>query len=219
VETRELDKYKTRSDLKMEELLNIANSFVGVIAPVQPSDRVAETLNERNLRYYISEGLVDRPLGKEGVSALYGYRHLLQILALKRLQVEYLPVKRIKEILPQATNEELESIALGGRPSCATQGRDRALSYLDSLLPDASRAATENIPRRHPEPQSFAAHLRAPQAKFEPGTPDKATSWERFILDDGIEMHIRSDRKSTLRGVGLKRIIERLFKLLRHQED
>lgn len=82
----ELERHRSRTDIKLDELLEIANHLIGLVVPEQPSDRVAETLNERSLRYYISEGLVDRPLGKEGVSALYGYRHLVQILAIKRLQ-------------------------------------------------------------------------------------------------------------------------------------
>ena len=97
MELRELDIYRYRDDLKLDELVDIANSFVELVAPEQPSDRVAERLNERTLRYYITKGLVDRPIGKEGTAALYSYRHLLLILALKRLQAAYFPIKRIKE--------------------------------------------------------------------------------------------------------------------------
>lgn len=62
------------------------------------------------MRYYIAEGLIDRPLGKEGPAALYGYRHLLQILAVKLLQGSFLTIRRIREILADKSNKDLEML-------------------------------------------------------------------------------------------------------------
>ena len=42
--------------------------------------------NARALRYYTSLGLIDRPALMRGRTALYGRRHLLQVVAIKRLQ-------------------------------------------------------------------------------------------------------------------------------------
>src|SRR5512137_2383529 len=109
----ELKKHEERRDLRSDELLAIANHLITIVAPVQPSERVAETVNERALRYYISEGLIDKPSDREGNAALYSYRHLLQILAIKRLQASYLPVRRIREIVPESSNPQLEEIICG----------------------------------------------------------------------------------------------------------
>jgi len=97
----ELDKYEGREDIRLDELLDAANSLMEAVAPVQPSDRVTETLSERTLRYYISQGLVDRPSGKEGASALYGYRHLLQLLALQKASGVLSACEKIREIDPR----------------------------------------------------------------------------------------------------------------------
>lgn len=43
--------------------------------------------NARLVRYYTNRGLLDRPLQKEGRRVLYGPRHLLQLLAIKHLQL------------------------------------------------------------------------------------------------------------------------------------
>ena len=108
--TAKLYKHRGRIDIKLDELVGIANELINLVVPRQPSDRVAEILNERSLRYYITEGLIDRPVGKEGTAALYGYRHLLQALIVKALQGAYLPIKRIREILTGKNDRELEAI-------------------------------------------------------------------------------------------------------------
>ena len=43
--------------------------------------------NERLLRHYVSMGVVDKP-SREGRDALYGFRHLLQFVAARRLLAE-----------------------------------------------------------------------------------------------------------------------------------
>ncbi len=108
--TTKLYQHRGRIDIKLDELVGIANELINLVVPRQPSDRVAEILNERSLRYYITEGLIDRPVGKEGTAALYGYRHLLQALIVKALQGAYLPIKRIREILAGKNDRELEAI-------------------------------------------------------------------------------------------------------------
>ena len=203
-----LEKYDKREDFKLEELIGIANALMVEVAPVQPSDRVSETLSERTLRYYITEGLIDRPIGKEGTSALYSYRHLLQVLALKVLQASYLPMKRMRQILPGSTNEELKATILGARRTESDAiPRNEALSYLDSL--NAGPEALEED-TRHGERVSFSV-----QSVPRPSAPATSESWERIVIEDGLELHVRSDRKGTLKGPELKRMIERALKSFR----
>lgn len=52
----------------------------------QASGRVSDVPNARIVRYYTTLGLVDRPIAYDGRVALYTTRHLLQIVAIKRLQ-------------------------------------------------------------------------------------------------------------------------------------
>jgi hypothetical protein len=46
----ELERHRGRSDIRLDEMLEIANHLISMVVPEQPSDRVAETLNERSLR-------------------------------------------------------------------------------------------------------------------------------------------------------------------------
>jgi DNA-binding transcriptional MerR regulator len=218
----DLNKYENRNDIRLDELIDIANSFIELIAPEQPSERVSERLNERALRYYMAEGLIDRPVGKSGTSSLYGNRHLLQILALKRLQSSFLPIKHIKEVLPDKSDDELRSIVAGKPDKGTPKERQDALFYLDSLLPADQRKARVEIPsaeKSRPHPKGLQQNLSVHESKFSLSDAKSPAieSWERFVLDDGIELNIRSDRLGELKSHEMKRILERTLNLLKHK--
>src|SRR5262249_33767362 len=52
------------------------------------SGRVRNVPDCRTIRYYTTLGLLDRPAVMRGRTALYGPRHLLQLVAIKRLQAQ-----------------------------------------------------------------------------------------------------------------------------------
>src|SRR6516162_8029706 len=52
----------------------------------QANGRVRDVPDRRTIRYYTTLGLIDRPAQMRGRTALYGRRHLLQLVAIKRLQ-------------------------------------------------------------------------------------------------------------------------------------
>jgi DNA-binding transcriptional MerR regulator len=238
----ELEKHRGRTDIRLDEVVEITNHLIGLVVPEQPSDRVAETLNERTLRYYITEGLIDRPLGKEGTAALYGYRHLLQALIVKALQGAYLPIKRIKEILAGKNDRELEAVLacqtlempegdLGSGTLDAmlseSQGTDvnlarqKALNYLDYLVsppePPSLDDEDSDVPpflRQEVRPLRYGHGLIRRREIFNQEGP-VINTWERFSLEDGIELHVRSDRLKGLRSSEIKRILERLLNLLK----
>jgi DNA-binding transcriptional MerR regulator len=237
----ELESHRERTDIKMGELVGIANRLIKLMVPKQPSGRVAEKLNERTLRYYISEGLVDRPLDKEGTAALYRYRHLLQALIVKSLQREF-QLKEIKEILRGKDEWELESI-LAGQPLEKPVG-DRVIPPLDAMLAEfqgmdvysARQKVLEylNYLKRFSKPPDHSDEINAMPPSphqdiksvaydgshsFRPGPSYKempaSNSWERFSLEDGIELNVRSDRVKELRSSEIRRILEMLINLLK----
>ena len=57
-------------------------------------DQEATEGNERLLRHYVSMGVVDKP-SREGRDALYGFRHLIQFVAARRLLTEGFPLAKI----------------------------------------------------------------------------------------------------------------------------
>src|ERR671932_10436 len=73
----------TLDELCAQVALALAADYAG-----QASGRVREVPDRRTIRYYTTLGLVDRPAAVRGRTALYGRRHLLQLVAIKRLQAE-----------------------------------------------------------------------------------------------------------------------------------
>ena len=85
-------------------LEHLRNEFQGSAdALIYKAQDVAKTLrldqeategNERLLRHYVSMGVVDKP-SREGRDALYGFRHLVQFVAARRLLAEGFPLAKI----------------------------------------------------------------------------------------------------------------------------
>jgi hypothetical protein len=76
------------------------------------------------VRFYISNGLMDRPHGL-GTAATYDYRHLLQLLAIKLWQRQGQSLEWIKKELTGLTGDALErKIAAALAPALAASGSD-----------------------------------------------------------------------------------------------
>ncbi|MEV4891416.1 MerR family transcriptional regulator [Nonomuraea sp. NPDC055795] len=73
--------------------------------------RIREVPGERLIRWYTTIGLVDPPLTRRGRLAQYGRRHLLQVVAVKRLQAEGHSIAEIQTRLTGATDAMLEATA------------------------------------------------------------------------------------------------------------
>ena len=77
-------------------------------AGVRPTSAVARaTPSMRAVRFYVSIGLLDRPEGA-GTAATYGYKHLLQLLAIKIRQREGQTLEVIKREMRDLTGDALE---------------------------------------------------------------------------------------------------------------
>lgn len=68
-----------------------------------------EKINERTVRYYVSEGLVERP-ERIGRDAQYGYIHLLQFLAGRFLVESGFPMQKVGPYLMTQSIHELEML-------------------------------------------------------------------------------------------------------------
>ena len=75
------------------------------LRPTNASARAAPSA--RSVRFYVSHGLLDRPEGA-GTAATYGYRHFLQLLAIKIRQREGQTLETIKREMKDVTGDALE---------------------------------------------------------------------------------------------------------------
>jgi DNA-binding transcriptional MerR regulator len=77
-------------------------------AGMRPTNASARTApSARAVRFYVSNGLLDRPEGT-GTAATYNYRHLLQLLAIKIRQREGQTLEVIKREMRETTGDQLE---------------------------------------------------------------------------------------------------------------
>ena len=96
---------------RIDELADAAATALVAVGAVPPSARVSALPDRRMLRYYTTLGLLDRPVEIRGRTAYYGRRHLLQIVAIKRLQAAGATLADVQARLAGATTADLERIA------------------------------------------------------------------------------------------------------------
>jgi hypothetical protein len=95
----------------LDELAERVDAALAVDYHGQASGRVRDVPDRRAIRWYTTIGLVDRPAAHRGRTAMYGPRHLLQLVAVKRLQARGLPLVAIQQELAGATDTQLARVA------------------------------------------------------------------------------------------------------------
>lgn len=96
----------TLDELSAQVALALAVDYAG-----QSNGRVREVPDQRTIRYYTTLGLMDRPAQYRGRTALYGLRHLRQLVAVKRLQARGLALTEIQARLIGLTDRALAGLA------------------------------------------------------------------------------------------------------------
>src|SRR5580765_2770483 len=94
----------TIAELGSQAALSLSENYDG-----QQNGSVREIPDLRSIRYYTTLGLLDRPAELRGRTALYGRRHLLQLVAIKKLQARGLSLAEVQRALvgqPDAALEE-----------------------------------------------------------------------------------------------------------------
>ena len=127
------------------------------------SKRVQWKPNGRQIRYYSTLGLLDKPDTENGRTVWYGPKHLLQLLAIKRLQLNGMKLADIQKALAGATVEEMRTLV--GLPE----------SFLGQLHNSVKKAPSA---RREMAFWATRPASAKPEPKFE-------HSWQ-LILDPGV---------------------------------
>ena len=86
------------------------------MVPVNAAARARPS--ERTIRFYVGRGLVSPPDGR-GTAAVYSYRHLLQVLAIKLRQMEGATLEALTRELTGLTGDLIERrVASPSAPGC-----------------------------------------------------------------------------------------------------
>ena len=74
------------------------------------SQRITWKPNPRQIRYYTTLGLLDRPFGGRGYGNTYGPKHLLQLLSIKQLQHQGLKLAEIQPMIAGMPEKKLAEL-------------------------------------------------------------------------------------------------------------
>jgi DNA-binding transcriptional MerR regulator len=167
----------------MRQFIALLREQLPQVAPTQTKYRVTPLPSERTIRFYTANKLVDKPAMKDGAQALYGYRQLLQVMAIKYLQSQYLPLVKIRSLVENASNRDLEQMIPEISPvTAAHRGiarEDRTIvdnSFFPQVIDFTSRVAPIDL-----SPVESSA---APE--------DINNLWRRVEVGPGIELHIHA---------------------------
>lgn len=180
---RTFHRYRGETSFTMPEFIAIIREQLPSVAAKQTRYRVTEIPSERTIRFYTANKLVDKPLAREGSSARFGYRHLLQVLAIKYLQSQYLPLVKIRSLVDNVSNRDLELIIPEISPATATH---RGIAREDRTVVDNSFF-----------PQAFTFAPRQPSQQESPvETIDERAAeqnvWRHVEIGPGIELQVHA---------------------------
>lgn len=151
---------------------------------VTPINAAAQSRpSDRTIRFYVTRHLMSAPDGR-GTAATYGYRHLLQLLAIKLRQMEGATLVAIERELGDSPGDVLEK---------------RVAATLGTVpQPDELMAASQGAPRGRVA--RLLASRREAQAQAAPAVPRGASAvavdsgaWFRIGIGDGLEVALRAD--------------------------
>lgn len=191
-------KEKGRKYVGLPEFARVSEEILAEMGLEQERGTVTSVPDERTIRYYMTEGLIQTSGERQGTASVFGYLNLLQLLTVKKLQAVHLPIRKIRELVAGKSEQELE-IMLGVR---GTAGRKtEAKQYLETLLASApSQPLRETAAPPLPPPQPAAA---------------QSHSWQRVEIEPGLELHIRSDYSPPGTGSRTRSLLEKAIHRLR----
>ena len=209
---KQLESMRQRKFVGVAELASEAAKILAESGLAQERGTVSDVPDERTIRYYLTEGLVSPAEDKQGTASVFGYRHLLQLLAVKKLQAEHLPIRKIRELVESREVRDLERLlGLEG----GTTSKNEALSYLEKLLTKPAAASHASAAR----PLNFSASPQpsvapsAPPPQFSPSSSGSG-AWERIEIEPGLELHVQSSYQPPTDVRGLRRLTQVIMRLI-----
>jgi DNA-binding transcriptional MerR regulator len=145
-------------------------------------ERLGEEITPRTVRLYATQGLIDRP-GREGRSAVYGRRHLLQLLLIRSLARRGLSLAAIAPLIGLADEEleqQLNQLEGEGSPASSLLA---AMAAMAADIQAAAPAASGSQPVASEERNEALDYLRSLQSASPEASPTAidAESLERSV--------------------------------------
>lgn len=196
------------------ELAGEATRILTESGLAQERGTVSEVPDERTIRYYLTEGLVPPAEEKQGTASVFVYRHLLQLLVVKKLQSQHLPIRKIRDLVEGRTERELERL-LGTENG--TTVKNEAMSYLEKLLIRPQAVASPQPPQAMR--QALSMNASSSPAQPSPSSPQTSAgggggTWARIELEPGLELHVHDKYQPPREARGLRRLTQSVLRVI-----
>jgi DNA-binding transcriptional MerR regulator len=170
----------------IEQLRDAVLAALGEGYDGPPNARVRDVPDERTIRYYTTLGLIDRALEMRGRTALYGRRHLLQLVAIKKLQAKGQALAEIQQTLAGQTDAALARLAGLGAGQAMAAARPR---------PTSRREFWKETPAPADPLANDATESRAPEdGKETPTADERLQSLQGVPLAENVTLLLASSR-------------------------
>jgi len=197
-----LREYAKLAPWNIRDLSTIAGGILEA-SGVTPINAAAQSRpSDRTVRFYVTRHLMGAPDGR-GTAATYGYRHLLQLLAIKLRQMEGGTLSAIERELTESPGDVLE------KRVAAALGTVPLPTELSVEMRGAPRGRMARVlgPRAH-EPTGAPAS-GAPRAH----TPEPG-NWFHVGIGDGLKVSIRADHPAARSPVVLQKVADAVARVL-----
>ena len=200
-----LEKERGKKYVGLPEFARVSEGILAELGIEQQRGTVSLVPDERTIRYYMSEGLIQPTDEKQGTASVFGYLHLLQLVTIKKLQAEHLPIRKIRELAAGKDEQQLESLLGLTSADGVKHSPSEAKRYLESLL-------TPSISLTGPPPLHLASVKQSYSAPSAPQAPqsEQTASWQRVEIEPGLELHSRSDYAPPATNARSKGLAERI---------
>jgi DNA-binding transcriptional MerR regulator len=131
--------------------------------PAPRNGQVRAVPDDRTIRYYAAIGLLDRPSAMRGRTALYGRKHLAQVVAIKRLQTMGRSLSEIQAVWPTLDDRTLARMSGIELAAKAPPPGRAAFWKQDRGAPTIAEPEAETPPDE-PEPETPPGELPAADA-------------------------------------------------------
>src|ERR1700752_507633 len=194
---------KEKKFVGLLEFARVGEQILAEMGLEQARGTVASVPDERTIRYYMAEGLIQTPGERQGTVFFFIFLTLLQFITVKKLQAEHLPIRKIRELVAGKSEQELELLLGVGSPATRRSRENDAKRYLESLLAPGAAPAMKQA--------AAAPQLSSPP----PQQLDQSASWQRVEIEPGLELHIRSDYSPPATTGKTRSLLERAIHRLR----
>ena len=107
-----LRQYASLAPWSLRDLSALAGAILEASSVFPVNAAASARPSERTIRFYVTRKLVSPPEGR-GTAATYGYRHLLQVLAIKLQQMEGVTLEALASDLSPLTGDVVERRVAG----------------------------------------------------------------------------------------------------------